>query len=325
MAGRDIFVVGASAGGVGAIIKLLGALPRNLEATLFVVMHRRYGPGRSLADSLRLRSTLPVQLAVDGERILRRRVYLAPVDRHLCIERGRVRVEASPLELLYRPSIDRLFRTASQAYGRRVVGVVLSGALNDGTAGLWDIKRRGGVAMVQDPGEATRPEMPRAALAGVAVDYCLPAAAIGRKLGELAAEGVLDARRKARVLIVEDERIVAKNLERRLAELGYEVSGSAGSGEEALALAESAPPDVVLMDINLPGAVNGTEAARLLWERFQVPVVYVTAYADAETIQEVKSTEPYGYVVKPFRAEQIHAAIQIALERRSRETDLAAG
>jgi len=114
--------------------------------------------------------------------------------------------------------------------------------------------------------------------------------------------------------------VVALNLEKRLHELGYTVAGSTGSGEGAIELAEQTQADVVLMDIHLSGSLDGVETARRLWERFQIPVVYVTAYADAATLEEVKTTEPYGYVVKPFRPDDIHVALQLALERRDRET-----
>jgi chemotaxis response regulator CheB len=321
MPGRDIVVIGGSAGALEALHELLGELPRGTEAALFVAVHRRLHRDSNLEPMRRL-ARMPLHFALDGERIARGRAYFCPSDHHLLVERARVRVDTSPAENLFRPSIDALFRSAAQAYGRRVVGVLLSGLLRDGTAGLWQIKKRGGVAIVQDPQSAKFPDMPRHARDSMPVDYCLPPAMIARAIAALAAgepQPVPADARRARVLIVEDERIVAKNLERRLAELGYEVSGSAASGEEAIELCARAHPDVVLMDIHLAGALEGTEAARRVWERFQIPVVYVTAYSDTATLDEAKITEPYGYVVKPFRPEQIHAALQLALERRSRE------
>lgn len=322
MSARDIVVIGASAGGVEALISILGALPRGLGAAIFITIHRREGARDSLAHALRPHSKLPLHTPRDGERLRRGVCYVCGPDAHLMVERGRVRNEPSPREYLHRPSIDALFRSAAQAYGRRVVGVVLSGMLADGTAGLWQIKKHGGIAIVQDPTEASYDRMPRSALDAVAVDHVLRVGEIAAKLAELAAGERFAApgARKARVLVVEDERIVAKNIERRLVELGYEVAGSAASGEEVLALAERTQPDVVLMDIHLAGTVDGTEAARRVWQRLQIPVVYVTAYADADTLDEAKTTEPYGYVVKPFRPEQVHAAIQLALERRARES-----
>ena len=110
------------------------------------------------------------------------------------------------------------------------------------------------------------------------------------------------------------------SLEKRLGKMGYQVTGAVSSGEAAIRLARRTTPDVVLMDIHLAGRVSGTEAAKRIWEQLQIPVVYVTAYADSATLDEVKRTEPYGYIVKPFRAEDVHAAIQLALDRRSKET-----
>jgi len=151
------------------------------------------------------------------------------------------------------------------------------------------------------------------------VDFRLGAKDIATKLEELttlqtaSAEG---ATLPTKVLIVEDERIVALSLENRLRGLGYEVVACVGSGEAAVEVAASTLPEVVLMDIHLAGSMRGTEAARLIWERLQVPVVYVTAYADAATLDEIKATEHYGYIVKPFRSVEIHAAIQLAINRR---------
>jgi DNA-binding NarL/FixJ family response regulator len=123
----------------------------------------------------------------------------------------------------------------------------------------------------------------------------------------------------AKVLIVEDEGVVAKNLELRMKKLGYEVVAVVNSGEAAITAAAERRPDVVLMDIYLAGRLTGVEAARRIWEQLQIPIVYITAFADLETLNEVKTTEAYGYVMKPFQSEAIHAAIQLALNRREKE------
>ena len=261
--------------------------------------------------------------ATDGEVFRRGQVYVGPPNTHVLVERGRIRLEQSPKESWHRPSIDVLFRSAALAYGRRVVGVVLSGLLYDGTAGLWQVKKHGGVTIVQDPDEAREPSMPQSALENVAIDYCLRARDIGLKLMELAAQGPasppITGSQMAKVLIVEDERIVAINLEKRLGKLGYKVSGVVSSGEAAIELAGRILPDVILMDIHLAGSISGTEAARQIWEKLQTPVVYLTAFDDDKTLDEVKTTEPYGYVVKPFHPHEVHAAIQLALDRRDKE------
>jgi chemotaxis response regulator CheB len=324
--GRDIVVIGASAGGWAALRTLFSSCPADLPAAVFVVVHR--APSVlpwAFGDSSGALGIHPDRCAVadNGRPIARNRIYLAPADRNMLLERGRIRLEESPREHLNRPGINTLFRSAALAYGRRVIGVILTGNLEDGTAGLWEIKRRGGIAIVQDPDEAEAKGMPRSALANVAVDYCVTLREIGTLLGTLTARKPspppVRGSRPADVLIVEDEAIVALNLKRRLEELGYHVCASVGTGEEAVAAAGSSEPDLVLMDIRLPGAIDGTEAARAIWERYQVPVIYVTAYADEETLDKVKTTEAYGYVVKPFNPAEVHAVIQLALERRERE------
>ena len=333
--GRDIIVIGGSAGAFTTVHELLRSLPAGLPASIFIVLHcydpnSRPEPAKPQARSsvptaalLGTKTNLPVDSAVDGQPFERGHAYLAPPGQHLLVERGVMRLERGPKELWARPSVDVLFRSAAHAYGRRVVGVILSGSLYDGTAGLWEIKKRGGIAIVQDPREAAFAEMAQKAMQAVQIDHRLRVQDIGRKLIELAAQPsavFLAGNRPAKVLIVEDERIVAMSLRQHLCELGYEVTGSVSSGEAAIARAERALPDVVLMDIHLAGQVTGTQAARRIWEELQVPVVYLTAYADPATLDDVKHTEPYGYIVKPFRAEEVHAAIQLALDRPSKET-----
>ncbi|HEV2149263.1 MAG TPA: chemotaxis protein CheB [Longimicrobiaceae bacterium] len=167
---RDIIVVGASAGGVAALRTLAAGLPAGLDASVFVVMHvAADGPG-FLPQILQGDCALPVEHARDGEPIAPGRVYVAPADHHLVLERDRVRVTRGPRENMSRPAIDPLFRSAAYFFGPRVVGVILTGRLDDGTAGLWAVKRRGGAAVVQDPEEALYPSMPRSALRHVEVD-----------------------------------------------------------------------------------------------------------------------------------------------------------
>jgi DNA-binding NarL/FixJ family response regulator len=154
------------------------------------------------------------------------------------------------------------------------------------------------------------------------VDYSVPVAEMATLLERLIGEPLdvpLERSTPPTVLIVEDEAIVALNLEKQLATRGYTVSGVVASGEAAISSVEADPPDIVLMDIVLPGAMDGTEAARVIWERHHVPVVYLTAHGDEPTLARVKATEPYGYVLKPFDMGQVHVAIQLALDRRDRE------
>src|SRR4051812_28114126 len=189
MPGHDIIVVGASAGGMEALAEVARGLPADLPAAVFVVWHLAPGSLGVLPRVLGEAGPLPAANAADGEEVRPGRVYVAPPDRHLVLEPGRVRVTRGPRENRFRPAVDPLFRSAALASGPRVVGVVLTGALDDGTAGLWAVKARGGVAVVQDPAEATFPWMPRSALAHVRVDHVLPLAHIPPLLARLARGG----------------------------------------------------------------------------------------------------------------------------------------
>lgn len=189
--GHDIVVVGASAGGVESLINLVGTLPANFPGTLFVVLHMSADHTSALPAILARSGKLPASHPSDKQPFQPGQIYVASPDYHLLVEDGFVRVVQGPRENRHRPAVDPLFRTAALHYGPRVVGVILSGALDDGTAGLLAVKRRGGKAMVQDPDEALYNGMPFSALVHVAVDYCLPVASIGSKLIELAATPVV--------------------------------------------------------------------------------------------------------------------------------------
>jgi two-component system, chemotaxis family, protein-glutamate methylesterase/glutaminase len=186
--GHDIIVIGTSAGGVEALSRLVSGLSPNLPASLFVVMHMPAHAPSALPQILARAAALPAEHPTDGEDIAPGRIYVAPPGAHLLLEEGHMRLVAGPRENRHRPAIDPLFRSAALAYGPRVVGVVLTGALNDGTAGLLAIKRQGGVAVVQDPAEALAPGMPSSALAHVAIDKCLRLAEIPRYLEQIACE-----------------------------------------------------------------------------------------------------------------------------------------
>ena len=183
---RDIITLGASAGGVEALREVAGGLPADLPAAVFVVLHiPPYFPS-NLPRILSGAGPVPAEHAQDGAPIRPNRIYIAPPDMHLILEHGRMVVRRGPKENRFRPSIDALFRSASVAYGRQVSGVVLTGNLDDGSAGLACIKSRGGLAIVQDPDEAMAPSMPTSAIESVQVDFILPAEEIGPKLVELA-------------------------------------------------------------------------------------------------------------------------------------------
>jgi two-component system chemotaxis response regulator CheB len=172
---RDVVVVGASSGGLDPLTTLVAGLPANLPAAVFVVVHVRPDVPSHLPAILNRAGSLPAAHAVDGEPIRRGRIYVAPPGFHTYVHRGHIRVARGPQENSTRPAIDPLFRTAAHHYGPRVVGVVLSGALDDGSAGLQAIKNAGGCAIVQDPCDAVFPDMPANACERTEVDYSVPA------------------------------------------------------------------------------------------------------------------------------------------------------
>jgi two-component system, chemotaxis family, protein-glutamate methylesterase/glutaminase len=188
VAGHDIIVVGASAGGVEALQVLVTGLPADLPAAVFVVLHMSPDAPSSLPQILDRAGPLPVTPATDNAPILPGRIYVAVPDQHLLIERDRVCLVRGPKENRTRPAVDPLFRSAARDYGPRVIGLILTGALDDGTSGLQAIKGRGGLAVVQDPAEALYAGMPRSAAENVAVDYCMPLAEIPALLARLVAE-----------------------------------------------------------------------------------------------------------------------------------------
>jgi two-component system chemotaxis response regulator CheB len=186
MPGRDIIVVGTSAGGIEALKALVGGLPRDLDASLFIVLHTApYSPG-ILPEILGRAGQLPASHARDWEQISPGRIYVAPPDYHLLIERsGYTRVTQGPKENRFRPAVDPLFRSAAHAFGPRVVGVILTGWLDDGAAGLYAVKECGGTAVVQDPQDAEAPSMPLSAVKRVKVDHCVPLAEMATLLAGL--------------------------------------------------------------------------------------------------------------------------------------------
>lgn len=192
--GHDIIVIGCSAGGLEALLRLVRNLPSDLPAALFVVQHFPANSTSFLPDILSRAGPLPAAHPEDGETIVQGRIYVAPPDHHLLINPGHILLRHGPKESSHRPAIDPLFRTAAKAYGRRVVGVLLSGMLDDGSAGLLDIKTHGGVTVVQDPEDALYPQMPRNAIESVDVDHILPVSTMGRLLIQLALEPVAEQR-----------------------------------------------------------------------------------------------------------------------------------
>jgi two-component system, chemotaxis family, protein-glutamate methylesterase/glutaminase len=181
---RRIVVVGASAGGLHALKQMVARLPDRLAAPILVVMH--VGAHRSILPEL-LSASGPLQAThgSHGEKLVNGRIYVAPPDHHMLVNAGTLQLTRTAKEHHTRPAIDPLFRSAALSYGAGVIGIVLSGRMDDGTAGLQAIKSSGGIAVVQDPSDAQEPSMPNSALRHVSVDHCLPAAALGPLCTEL--------------------------------------------------------------------------------------------------------------------------------------------
>lgn len=187
--GRDVVVVGASSGGVETLARFVAKLPVDLPATVLVVLHVP-AVHSSLPRILDRSGPLPAAHAVSGEPLVPGRILVAPPDQHLLIDDGRVRLSRGPRENGHRPAIDPLFRSAARWCGSRVIAVVLSGSLDDGSAGLITVRDHGGVTVVQDPDDAISPGMPLAALATLPPDHVVEVDEMGELVGRLAAEPV---------------------------------------------------------------------------------------------------------------------------------------
>jgi two-component system chemotaxis response regulator CheB len=210
---RNIIVIGASAGGFEACKTIVQGLPPYFDASIFIVWHMSPDIRGVLPQVLNRFNSIYAAHALDKEEIKPNRIYVAPPDHHLLIEEGRVRVTRGPKENRFRPAVDPLFRSAAYTYGNRVIGVVLSGALDDGTAGLWTIKHYGGMAVVQDPHDAEVSSMPENAIREVAVDYTAPVREIAPLLAGMSQQEVVvnkdamknDEKTKSEVRIAEED------------------------------------------------------------------------------------------------------------------------
>lgn len=192
MANRDLVVIGASAGGIEALQQLLSGLPRDFGATVLIVLHTSSHPESLLPQIFQRSCKLPVRQATDGEEFQCGKVYVARPDFHLIVEGKLLRVIQGPRENRHRPAIDPLFRSAASSHHRQVIGVILTGSLDDGTAGLMMVRARGGTAIVQSPDTAMFPSMPEAALEQVPEAMVLPLAEIAEAIVTLTREQIPD-------------------------------------------------------------------------------------------------------------------------------------
>ena len=192
MPGHDIIVIGASAGGVELALALAARLPEDLPAAVFIVIHISPSAESVLPQLLRRRTKLRVAHGRDGERIAHGRIYVGPPDQHLTVRRGYVEVTMGPRENGHRPSVDALFRSAAQSYGPRVIGVVLSGNLDDGTTGAIEIHKGGGIVIAQEPAEALYTSMPQSVIDVAGADHIAPLEGIAELLCELSRVPVIE-------------------------------------------------------------------------------------------------------------------------------------
>lgn len=185
MGNRDLIIVGASAGGIEPLQTLVSRLPPDLNAAVFVVLHVPPWHQSKLPQILSDTGPLRAEHPVPGEPIRGGRIYVAPPDYHLQVNDSHIQLWRGPKENNHRPSINAALRSAAVAYRDRAIGVILSGALEDGATGLWWIKQFGGTAIVQNPEQARFPDMPNAAIAHVDVDYVLPVEEMPKVLTQL--------------------------------------------------------------------------------------------------------------------------------------------
>lgn len=187
---KFIVVIGASAGGLNSIIELLAQLNEKVDAAVFVVMHIvQISATELLVQRLQTNTSFTCKAAEDGEKIKRHHIYIALPDKHLLVKNGSIILGRGTPENRWRPSIDILFRSAAAAYSGRVIGIILSGLMEDGTAGMLAIQKSGGTLIVQDPEEAEYRDMPLSVLNSTEVDYCIPIDAMGAVLVEKSKDG----------------------------------------------------------------------------------------------------------------------------------------
>jgi two-component system chemotaxis response regulator CheB len=187
--GRNIIVIGTSTGGLEALDALVGQLPTDLPASVFIVQHMApQNTGDALLHRLSRHRAFDCKVAKDGESFEQGRIYIAPPDNHLLVKRHKLLVTKGARENRSRPAIDPLFRSAAVTHTSRVIGIVLTGMLDDGTAGLIAIKKCGGITIVQDPKDAAYPGMPQSALDNLKVDHCVPINEMGPLLETLTHE-----------------------------------------------------------------------------------------------------------------------------------------
>lgn len=204
MPNRNIVVIGASAGGVEALQRLCASLPSDFPAVVLIAQHLSPSARSMLPQLIERVAAMPTGAPADGDPIEAGRIYVAAPDHHMLVRSGKVLMRRGPKENRSRPAVNALFRSAAVAYGGRVIGVVLTGLLDDGTEGLIAIKAAGGLSIVQDPADAEWPSMPRNALQRDHVDHVVPLADLGTLLNRLVREDAGESVPLAQEYVIED-------------------------------------------------------------------------------------------------------------------------
>ena len=333
LAGRvDAVVIGASAGGVDALLTLLPALSKDLGPPVFVVVHLPRERPSLLAQVFALRCAVPVLEAEDKMPIEAGTVYVAPPDYHLLLDRGPSITLSTDEPVNYsRPSIDALFESAADVYRARLAAIILTGANDDGAAGMAAVVQAGGVAIVQSPGTATASAMPTAALARTPVDHILPLDSIATLLKTLdgdvgkVARVTQDPQDVVKVLLVDDlpENLLA--LGALLRRDGIELL-EARSGAEALELLLAHPVSLALVDVQMP-EMDGFELAELMRgsERTRaVPIIFVTAGAsDERRVFKGYESGAVDFLFKPIDPHILQSKVDVFVELAQQRLRLA--
>lgn len=189
---KFVIVIGASAGGANASGELISQIKLNINAAIFIVLHLA---GKGISELLKHRlqkfTQYTCKVAENGETIQSNTLYVAPVNQHMLVKEGQVLIGQGPAENRWRPSIDVLFRSAAASYGSYAIGIIITGMLNDGAAGMSALKRSGGICIVQDPNEAEFPDMPLAVLDTIEVDHCVRLSEMGQLISDITKNGVI--------------------------------------------------------------------------------------------------------------------------------------
>lgn len=215
-------MIGTSAGGVVALSRVFKDIAANFPGAILVVLHVHEGRGMTwLSELLASVGHIPVKVAKEGERIEQGAAYVAPAGTHLLVREDYIELGTGPAEQRFRPAIDVLFRSAAEAFGPRAIGVILTGMLRDGALGLRAIHDAGGITIVEDPATAFAADLPRNAMDGLAVDYCLDVAEIGplldllvRRAGSMK-KGLLETGLASSVRLMKDRLHLLGKLERQ--------------------------------------------------------------------------------------------------------------